>query len=309
MATDLRHLRIIVAAADCGSFSSAALQLNTEISAVSRAVRDVEEALGVAVFERLPRGVRLTAAGAAYVESARDILARVSSAEQRARTAGGNGAGALCVGLVWPVTHRRNAELLGRFAADNPEVMLNVVEDSQDDVLARVRSGELHVGIVAAEPAPEPQLRPHPDLESAQLWLEALAVAVRQREPAEAFAWQDLAGSWLLCRPQDDWRRFVAYVEQLGGPTLQFMEQDVSGEGILALVGAGLGWAIVPGGLLGAEAVGSKLVPISSAGSALQAEAVWLRRTQNPALTRFLDLGRRLHGTGSNDAPSRSLDP
>ncbi len=297
MATDLKHLRIIVAAADCGSFSSAALQLNMEISAVSRAVRDVEEALGVAVFERLPRGVLLTAAGHAYVNSARDILARFASAEQRARGFGNNGGGALCVGLVWPVLHRQHSSLVAQFTSAYPEVMLNVIEDGQDNVLARVRSGELHVGITATEPAPYPKFHPHADLESAALWVEPLAVAVRADESIASLEWRDLSRCELLCRPQDDWRRFVAYVERLGGPNLQFIEQDVSGEGILALVGAGLGWAIVPGNLLGVEAAGAKLIEIRSEGAALQAEAVWLGRTRNPALTRFLDLARELYGS------------
>lgn len=296
MATDLRHLRIIVAAADCGSFSSAAMQLNTEISAVSRAVRDVEDTLGVAVFERLPRGVRLTSAGQVYVASARDILARITTAEQRTRSAGENGAGALCIGMVWPTTNRNNFALLSAFAASAPGVMLSVYEDGQDAVLARVRSGDLHVGITATDPAPFPPLKRHDDLESLPLWVEPLSVAVPASDAANVFTWSDLAARSLLCRPQDDWRRFVAHVERLGGPTLHFVEQDVSGEGVLTLVGAGLGWAIVTSNQDGAETVGARLVPIVSDGAMLQVEAVWLRRTKNPALATFLDTARRLYG-------------
>lgn len=308
MSLDLKHLRIVVAAAECGSFSSAALRLNTEISAVSRAVRDVEDMLGVAVFERLPRGVRLTPAGEIYVISARDILTRVAAAEQRARAVGGNGAGALSLGLVWPTFCWRVNQLLARFAAECPGVMLNVVEVEPDALLARVRSGELHVAIMAAEPAAYRSLRPHPDLESRFLWFEQLAVAVPESESASSFKWTDLADRWLLCRPEHDWRRVAAHVERLGGPTLHFLEHEVSGEGLLALTGAGLGWALVPGSMAGARVVNAKLVAVDEESATFQAEAVWLGRNPHPMLDRFLEIALDFSGPEPSDAPSRSPD-
>lgn len=309
MAAELRNLRTIVVAADCGSFSAAAMQLNTEISAVSRAVRQVEGSIGLAIFERLPRGVRLTAPGLAYVAAARDILARLAAAERSAKAAATNGAGALSIGSVWSVSLAPTLSLLGRFAATNPGVMLTILQGGHDGLLARLRSGDLHAAITATDPEPFSQLRTHDDLASMPLWLERLAVAVPNAERASAFAWADLADRWLLCRPSDDWRRFVAHVERLGGPTLQFMEQDVSGEDILALVGAGLGWAIVPAGLPVPHGIGTSLVPIASDDAALQAEAVWGRRTINPALDRFLTLCRGHFAPAPSDgAPSRIPD-
>lgn len=306
---ELRQLRIVVAAADCGSFSLAASQLHTEISAVSRAVRDLEDALGVAMFERLPRGVRLTPAGGAYVTSARDILSLVAKADREARAIGGGAAGALSLGFVWSLTLTPMMELLGRYAAANPAIVLNFVEDGHDGLLARVRSGELHVALTATDPTPFVALKTHDDLESMPLWLESLAVAVSDVEEAESFTWSDLAGRWLLCRPRDDWRRFVTHVERVGGPTLQFLEQDVSGEGILALVGAGLGYGIVPASIAVPPDVGARLVPITSVGAVMQAEAVWRRRTSNPALTRFLVWSGQLFNAQTNGALSRNLDP
>jgi DNA-binding transcriptional LysR family regulator len=220
MPIDLRHLRIFVGAAECGSFSSAALQLNLEISAVSRAVRDIEDSLGVALFERLPRGVRLTVAGEHYLISARDILALTLRAHQEARIAASGAAGTISLGFVWSFTLTPMLQLLGRFAAAHPAIMLNLIEDGHDSLLARIRSGELHIALTATDPAPHAPLKVHEDLESLPLWLERLAVAVPISEQAESFTWPDLAGRWLLCRPSDDWRRFVTHIERLGGPTV-----------------------------------------------------------------------------------------
>lgn len=305
MATDIKHLRVIVAAADCGSFSSAALQLNIDISAVSRAVRDIEDTLGAAVFERLPRGVRLTRAGETYVAAARDVLTRIGRAEVEARSAAVNGAGALTMGCVWSFSCAPKVDLLRRFVSVNLQTLLTLVEDGQEALLARIRSGELHVALIAADPSLHPPSRTSNDLESVTLWRERLVVVVPQVEAVDVFRWSDLAGRPLLCRPQDDWRRFVAHVERLGGPTLQFMEQDVSEEGLLALVGAGLGWSIVPGSLPAPDYAGARFVPLADPGAELDIQAVWRPIATNPALVRFLDLCRHL----KSDGPSQSPDP
>lgn len=294
MPANLKQLQTVVAAADRGSFSSAAIQLNVEISAVSRSVRDLEASLGVAIFERMPRGVRLTKAGELYVTSARDILAHMAKAAQEAKFVGHGGAGALSLGFVWPFTMTPIMDLLGRYVAADPAIMLNLVEDGHDRLLARVRSGELHVALTAT--VQDSRLHSKDDLESMPLWLESLAVAVPSAEQAKSFTWSDLADQWLLCRRSDDWRRFAAYVERLGGPTLRFFEQNVSSEGILALVGAGLGYGIVPASLSVAPSLRVRLAPITSTGAVLQAEAVWRRRAVNPALARFLGRSEELFG-------------
>ena len=304
MATDIKHLRVIVAAADHGSFSSAALHLNTDISVVSRAVREIEDTLGAAVFERLPRGVRLTRAGETYVAAARDILTRIGRAEIEARSAAVNGAGALSMGCVWSFSCAPKVDLLRRFVSANPQTMLTLVEGSQEALLARVKSGELHVALIAADPSAPSPSRANGDLESVTLWRERLVVVVPDREAVDALRWADLAGRPLLCRPQDDWRRFVAHVERLGGPTLQFMEQDVSEEGLLAWGGAGLGWSIVPGSLPAPDFAGAHFVTLAEPGAELNIEAAWRPMATKPAVIRFLDLCRSL----AFDVPSRSPD-
>ena len=308
MPPDIKQLRTLIAAAERGSFSSAALQLNVEISAVSRTVRDVEEALGVLIFERLARGVRLTPAGEVYVAASREIVARLADAAHRAKAFGESGAEQLSVGFVLPVTTLNIASLLGRFTKDEPRVTLNVVEDGQRTILARVRSGELDAGLVVKELAPDMLSRRHDDIERQSLWREMLMVAVPARAAVRSVTWRDLAEHSLLCRPQVDWRQMVAHVERFGGPALHFVEHEVSGEGLIALVGAGLGWALLPGSIVGAEALSVRLIGIESEGASVQVEAVWLRRTQKPALRRFIQLAGRLDCDPAVDGLSRNHD-
>ena len=127
------------------------------------------------------------------------------------------------------------------------------------------------------------------------LWLEPLCAVVPDSFKQGAATWGDLAEQPLLCQPKDDQRRFVEHVERFGGPTLRFAAQDVSRDGLLGLVAAGLGWAIIPASIAHLDIPGLRTVPIDSEGAVLQIEAIWDARTDNPALTRFLELARQMY--------------
>ena len=90
---DLKHLRNFVAVAELGSVSSAAKKLAMTQPPLSNQIHELEDELGIALLVRHARGVRLTAAGIAFLNDAKDVLARADSARHRARhltdTAGG----------------------------------------------------------------------------------------------------------------------------------------------------------------------------------------------------------------------------
>jgi len=138
-------------AAECGSFSSAARELNTEVSAVSRAVREVEDDLGVGLFERLPRGARLTDTGRSYVSSARDVLNRYERASLDARRAAAGQVLHLALGLVWSPLSTPVA-LLGPFATDFPAIAVEIIKGANDGLADWLRSGRLDVAIAATDP-------------------------------------------------------------------------------------------------------------------------------------------------------------
>lgn len=72
---NLRHLEILEAVARAGTFTGAAQKLFLTQSAVSHAVAELERAGGAPLFDRMPRGVRLTPCGTLLLEEARGILA------------------------------------------------------------------------------------------------------------------------------------------------------------------------------------------------------------------------------------------
>src|SRR5256886_8500833 len=89
---ELRHFRYFVAVAEEHSFAQAARRLRAAQPALSKQIRDLETELGVTLFERIPRGVRLTRSGEAFLADARGTLDAAGRAMISARSAGKNGA-------------------------------------------------------------------------------------------------------------------------------------------------------------------------------------------------------------------------
>src|SRR5439155_24859855 len=89
---ELRHLRYFVAVAEEGSFLRAASRLRVAQPALSKQIRDLEREVGVKLFERLPRGARVTRAGEQFLSNARAALesaARAIATARRAHSATG----------------------------------------------------------------------------------------------------------------------------------------------------------------------------------------------------------------------------
>src|SRR3984885_649943 len=84
MNMELRHLRYFVGVGEEEHFGRAAERLRIAQPALSRQIQDLEKEIGFRLFERLPRGVKLSAAGTLFLEDARRILAEVNEAAGRA---------------------------------------------------------------------------------------------------------------------------------------------------------------------------------------------------------------------------------
>ena len=81
---ELRHLRYFAAVGEEQHYGRAARRLRVAQPALSRQIQDLERELGFQLFDRLPRGVKLSAAGELFLEDARRILQAVSQATARA---------------------------------------------------------------------------------------------------------------------------------------------------------------------------------------------------------------------------------
>jgi len=103
MSLSLKQVRYFIATADQGQVSLAAIALNVSQSAVTAAIKQLEEDVGVALFKRLPSGVALTAEGARFLQHARNIMAAVNAAQHAPLTEDSAIAGTVRIGVSYTV--------------------------------------------------------------------------------------------------------------------------------------------------------------------------------------------------------------
>lgn len=143
----LRQLRYFVAAADAGQFSQAALKVHVSQSAVTAAVLQLEEALGVILFDRMPHGVALTAEGHKFVQHARHILDTLQDALSEPLFLSHAMEGVVRVGASYTVLGYFLPSLLARFKRSYPQIEVDLIDMDRVNIENAVAEGSLDVGL------------------------------------------------------------------------------------------------------------------------------------------------------------------
>jgi len=127
MNIELRHLRYFVAVAEEASFTAAAGRVHVAQQVLSRQIRQLEAAVGVQLLRRTSRGVVLTPAGSAFLDSARETLASLERGVGAALNAAASVTGRLRVGLSVAAAGEMRTRLLAAFADAYPAVELELL--------------------------------------------------------------------------------------------------------------------------------------------------------------------------------------
>lgn len=150
-AVELRHLRYFLAVADDLNFTRAAMKLRVAQPALSRQIRQLEEELGVALFERNRRAVHLTAAGQAFLSEARSVLAQSERAIHVAQSTADPHSGSLNVGYVWGLFHTRVPAVVEQFRRRFPQVAVHLFDYTATEQAAALADGRLDLGFIGFE--------------------------------------------------------------------------------------------------------------------------------------------------------------
>lgn len=119
-----------------GSIRKAADTLNVASSALNRQILDLELDLGSALFERLPRGVRLTAAGEVFLAYVRQALSELKAVESQVEQLRGLVRGQVGIAAVESVAGELLPSVITQFQAEHPNVRFNVRIGAPDDLVA-----------------------------------------------------------------------------------------------------------------------------------------------------------------------------
>src|SRR5690242_12185043 len=147
---ELRHLRYFVAVAEAENVLRAATQkLHVSQPAVSRQIRDLEEELGVQLFERTGKAVNLTDAGRVFLREARAVLERTNEAVRNVRDFAQAGETELHVGYsLTPSGHILSATMRG-FQKAMPDVHVKLHDCSNEEIAVGLRDGRVKLALIA----------------------------------------------------------------------------------------------------------------------------------------------------------------
>ena len=145
---NVSRLRVLREVAQRGSFSAAADALSYTQSAVSQQIAALEAETGMALLERLPRGVRLTGAGRTLVEHAEGILARLEAAEEELAALAGLRGGQLRMASFPTAGAALMPAAIATFRASYPEVELTLAEGEPEEIAPRLLAGEFDLALL-----------------------------------------------------------------------------------------------------------------------------------------------------------------
>ena len=144
---DLRRLRTFVTVAEQGTVSKAALHLHVAQPALSRQIGDLEQELGLKLFDRIGRRLVLTAEGEQLLGSCRSLLGHVGSLTDQAQGLRGGNIGLLKVAASPVQIESVLSTFLPQYALRYPDVQVKLIEAVAGDALAMVERGEIHLSI------------------------------------------------------------------------------------------------------------------------------------------------------------------
>ncbi|WP_235943015.1 LysR family transcriptional regulator [[Ochrobactrum] soli] len=287
---DLRQIRYFIAVAEDEHFGRASERIHIAQPALSRQVQLLEAELGVTLFDRLPRGVRLSAAGRTFRDHCREILVDLSHAVSEAQSVARGESGMLKLGFIEVAAWSGVIpETIMEFRSSSPGVSLVLSAMTSLDQIEAIYDGRIDAGFLYNPPA-DPLLTIKPITRHSVL----LAVPVNSEFAGrKSVNVSELAGQRMI---QFHRRESPAYYDEMhrglfqAGVAVDVVHEAENEAEMLALVTTGLGNALVNECQKWRKPLGVELLPVDGLDVGLNLALVYGASQSVPALTRFLSL-------------------
>lgn len=147
MINELRHIRAFLAVAQHANFTRAAQELHVSQSALTVQIQQLEEALGVKLFDRNKRRVALTDAGREVIAPLQRIVVDAEAIVSRTREITGLRRGVLSMAVLPSMASGILSTALSRFTAAHPGIMIHIHDVVADQVIEKVKKEEVDFGV------------------------------------------------------------------------------------------------------------------------------------------------------------------
>ncbi|QMU28664.1 LysR family transcriptional regulator [Adhaeribacter radiodurans] len=285
---DLRHLNYFLVLAEELHFGRAAERLHISQPPLTRMIQQIENDLGVALFERTKRSVKLTPAGSELWQDAKQMLLQMQTVKKRLATHGQGQTGTLKVGYVGAVMHSALPTLLADFAKNYPNLKLHFEEQPNLNLVHELNNGTLDVAFV-------------------RTWLhvENLQEDLVLNEPFVAILPENhaLAGQEKIKVKDLKQEKFITFTRECGptifdsfvvlcsraGFTPHILHHASQLNSVLRLVESGFGISLLPQHVQNGYNLKVKFIPLEDAAENIPLLMLSRKENPNPALLNLRD--------------------
>jgi len=291
---DLRHLRYFVAVAEEQNITRAALRLHVSQPPLSRQIRKLEEDLGVALFNREAKAVRLTEAGRVFLTEARIILQGAQEAVELVKDVAEGKRGQINVGYAPSLTFEVLPLALRYFRESNPAVRVQLHDLSTQEMLRGLRDGKLHAALLVQVPP-----KALTGLVFEKLQHQLICVAMHRAHPlarARLVKLEHVAKERLVAFTLADYPEHQALIADLFAPlnrSPQIVEEHDSITSLIAAVESGRGVAVIAQPLNGLASPRFKIRPLQPAPPPLGVGIAYCKKFRSAATDSFIAAARR----------------
>ena len=262
-------------------------------SALSRQIRDLENELGFKLFLRTTTNVRLTDAGQLFFVSTQKLLAQLALAVSAAQEVSKGKAGDFNIASDWRIPMDLVPETVRKFRLRNPNVTVNFVDLLIVEQLEALRSGKIHLAFL-----PDMAIGATADLELLHVYTSEIVLLLPPLHPLaerKSVLLRELAKEkWIFAQEKPNKEEFRSYLIQMCRPagfTPKFGRSTTSAPGMMSLVAAGEGVALMPESVIPPGFGGVKMV--RSDCPPMKMYATWLKKATTPLIRLYLEILRK----------------
>jgi DNA-binding transcriptional LysR family regulator len=293
---EVRDLMYIEASAAAANFTRAAKFLGINTATISRRVSQLEDELGLALFERGSAGVRLTSGGRALLPHVRRALAELDAIKRAATQRGKGLSGEVRLAVRMAPIGEALRSLLGDWRKRHRNVRLTVFEMNEPDIQTAMRERRVDVALMMSQTL-------WPDAVAAPLYRERLLAALPCGHPLSGgtvIDWRALRHETFLVQGWDNSQSAREFYASFLGSGLRLLNHPASKQTVLALVAAGFGITLVTKSQAEISVPRVVYCPICEDNAWVEVELLWFPDAEDPAVGRFVAFMR-------DEARSRGL--
>lgn len=308
---DFRQLRYFVAVAQEGQMTRAAHRLQLAQPALSQAIARLEAQVGLKLLERHPRGVSLTAAGAAFLDKAQATLSAMDAVQATTRSWARQAEGRLHAGFLSMTPPMMAGDLFQRFMVQHPGVSIEWRQLGYPTLTPREWMGDVDAALIWFAPTA-------PGLATQPIRTSPLVVAMGESHPLAGRS--ELTVAEVLDEPfpgivdwcDPGWLGYWGLDAYRGAPARRTEDVAMTPEEVASIVASGSAITTVPAIVaVPFHHLGIRAIPLIDAAPAVLV-LVWPRGAATPLVEDLAALAREMHESGGSRAsgdPTRSDAP